>query len=55
MLDACTGHHWIFFAYLIRDVAQKTVNWGTEIKNLTGLPIYKFYIDGGKEFLKIKD
>jgi hypothetical protein len=39
----------------MKDVAQKTVNWGTEVENLTGLLIHEFYIDGGKEFLKIKD
>ena len=53
MLDACTSHHWIFFSKNMKDIAEKTVNWGNEIQNLTGLLIHEFFIDGGREFLKI--
>jgi hypothetical protein len=53
MLDACTGHHWIVFSRNMRDVAEKVVNWGNEIENLTGRSIHEFFIDGGKEFLRI--
>ena len=53
MLDACTGYHWIFFAKSMQDVADKLINWGKEIHNLTGLTIHEFLLDSGQEFLKI--
>src|SRR5580700_2974952 len=54
MLDIYTGYHWIFFLRNMRDVADKVINWGIEIQNLTNLSIYKLFINGGKEFLNIK-
>jgi hypothetical protein len=32
----------------MKDIAEKTVDWGNEIQNLTGLSIHEFFIDGGK-------
>ena len=55
MLDACTGYHWIFFAQSMRDIATKLITWGNEIHNLTGRMIHEFFIDGGREFLRIKE